>query len=265
MAMRSSTQRSLLLAFIASISLCGLVGIFCLATGQMGRLEERILATTATVGACSILAMAAAISWERRRWHPIGPLGVIAVACALIFTLVVIWTEYRYPTSRVFERSMGTAWVLAVSLTHISLVSLARIKRQWRIAQLATVVVVAFLAGQMLISIWGDFYDDAWSRIMGVFGILVGCGTIAVPILHRVSAIKTREAVSTVELKLTIVCPRCSTQQELGVGRSKCRQCALRFQIEIEEDVCAKCGYPLYKLESANCPECGEPVVQPAA
>ena len=37
-----------------------------------------------------------------------------------------------------------------------------------------------------------------------------------------------------------------------------------RFVIEIEENVCEKCGYPLYKLESAACPECGTAVYSSA-
>ena len=32
------------------------------------------------------------------------------------------------------------------------------------------------------------------------------------------------------------------------------------FRIEIEEAACATCGYPLYKLTSDRCPECGTPI-----
>lgn len=59
MALRTRTQRSLLLGFIASVSLCGLVGIYCLVIGQIGPFEEKILATTGIVSACATLGLAA--------------------------------------------------------------------------------------------------------------------------------------------------------------------------------------------------------------
>jgi hypothetical protein len=86
MSMRSQTQRTLLLSFIGSVASCGLVGIYCLLLGKIGSLEERILATTATVGGASILGLAAAVPWERRRWRPVGLLGVLGIsdACGTI-------------------------------------------------------------------------------------------------------------------------------------------------------------------------------------
>jgi hypothetical protein len=259
MAMRSTTQRSLLAGFIASISLCGLVGIYCLAVGGMGPTEGRILATTATVGGCSLLAMAAAVPWELRRWHPIGPLGLVGVLLALSLTLIGIWGEWRF-LGEDYYRAMGVSWVFAVGLPHVGLISLARVKRQWEILRLATVLAIALLACQISISILWRIDDEAWWRMIGIISILVACGTIATPILHRLSKLAEREAVQTVELAMTIICPRCDKRQEVGVGRSKCAGCGLRFSLEIEEDCCAKCGYPLYKLRSAVCPECGTPV-----
>ncbi len=62
------------------------------------------------------------------------------------------------------------------------------------------------------------------------------------------------------DMSLSLTCPRCSKTQQLGVGRSRCGGCGLRFLIDIEEEHCGKCGYALHKLESAVCPECGTPV-----
>ena len=66
------TRRLLLKCFIASIALCGAIGIYCLVRGNIGRFEEKILATTALVGATTILAMCGMASIEYRRWKIVG-------------------------------------------------------------------------------------------------------------------------------------------------------------------------------------------------
>lgn len=257
MALRTRTQRSLLLGFIASVSLCGLVGIYCLVIGQIGPFEEKILATTGIVSACSILGLTAAVPWERRRWHPIGPMAAIGVTAALIMSLTMVWLIHGFTEE--FGRALLVTWIVAVTLCHIGLMSLARLRTQWAIIQTVTVVCAILLAGELITMIVWDVSDDMLARIAGVLAILTACGTVSLPILHRISAMQAREAVRTVELQIALTCPRCSTAQSLPAGRSRCGRCGLKFAIEIEEDNCRKCGYPLYQIQSAVCPECGTP------
>jgi ribosomal protein L37E len=261
MAIRSKTQRSLLLGFIASICLCGVVGIYCLLQGKLGSFEGRVLLSTAAVGAGSILALASAVSWEQRRWHLLGAVAMVVVGVSTAITVTFIWLDFWH--SEWIWLPMAISWVCAVALPHLALLSLARLKSQWKVVRGICVGLIVLLACQIIASIlWGISSDD-WFRAMGVIAIGVTCGTISIPILHRVSRIQVREAVRTTELYLSITCPRCSKTQTLNVGHSKCAECGLKFQIEIEEENCAKCGYPLYKLESAACPECGTPILRP--
>ncbi len=264
MAMRSQTQRGLLFGFIGSILCCGLVGIYCLVIGQMGSFEARVLGTTAVVGAASILGLACAIPWERRRWHPIGPIGAAAVAVALILVLIAIWGEpwyWQWQWEEEFFKTMGIACVAGVALPHVALLSLARLRREYGWIRRMTVVTIAMLSCAIACAIIVEPDGDLWARAIGVLAIADICGTIAVPILHKVSAIRTREDVRTVELAVSLTCPRCQRVQELLVGRSKCAECGLKFRIEIEEENCPTCGYPLYRLESSVCPECGTSIV----
>ncbi|MBI5763922.1 MAG: hypothetical protein HZA51_10400 [Planctomycetes bacterium] len=254
-------QRKLLFAFIGSIVCCAVVGIYCLLVGGMGRTEERILGTTAAVGACSMLALAAAIPWERRRWHPIGPVSIMAIVAALGLTVYLIWFDtYPHFLDIRWERFAISAWVFACALPTVGLLSLARLRSNLQVVLGLTIVSIATLVLMLQVAIFCDYDVDNWMRGIGVFAILSACGTITVPILHRVSAIKTTESVQTTELSISMTCPRCSTTQVLAAGRSACSSCHLRFHIEIEEDNCVKCGYPLYQLKSAVCPECGTPI-----
>ena len=265
MAIRSQTQRSLLFAFIGSILLCGVVGIYCLLLGRWGGFERRVMLTTVLVAVAAILGLVSVIPWEQRRWHPIGPFASSAVLIALGLVLLAIWF-FRLTDQKLFVKPMLSSCILAVALPHLGVLSLARLRKQYELARLMTVVVIAVLAVQLIVTSWTDVLTNVvWYRAMGILGIVVVCGTIAVPVLHRVSGISAREAIETVELKLALTCPRCATSQTLSVGRSVCSSCGLKFVIEIEEEHCAVCGYSLYRLESAACPECGTPFARAGA
>lgn len=269
MALKSQTQRTLLFSFLASIAACGALGVYCLLLGNMGPLEARILGSTALVGAASILGLIGVMTWEQRRWHPMGMLGVIFAAIALLLSLTIIWASelgFRWlETNETLWKSLGIAWVLAVALPHISLLSFARLHARYLWIRRMTIIAIGLLASLVIYLILTNGYGgDLIARLIGIFAIADVCGTIAMPILHRVSAIRTREAVRSTDLELSLTCPRCETTQKLGVGRSTCRTCGLKFVIDIEEQLCPHCGYALYKLESANCPECGQVVLNSA-
>ena len=147
-------------------------------------------------------------------------------------------------------------------MPYIGLLSLARLKRQYGWVRRMTIVAIATSISYVIVVDPSWQAQRFWMRLIGIFSILSACGTIAVPIMHRVSAIRVREEVKTVELLLTMTCPRCDKLQQLPAGRSRCTQCGLKFRIDIEEEQCRKCGYPLYRLTSAACPECGTPIAE---
>ncbi len=264
MALRSQTQRTLLLSFIASISLCGLIGVYCLILGRLTSFTERILASTAVVGGASILGLAAVVPWERRRWHPIGPVAMACVAAAAVMLFLLIWLDDIW-RSEGFMKSLVIVCILAVAGPHAGLLAMARLRRSYEWARVGTAVLIAGLTGLLTLMIVAREFDDLTIRLAGILGIGVACGTITVPILHRVSAIAKEESIQTTALELSLTCPRCSTTQTLRAGRSQCAACGLRFRIEIEEEHCEGCGYVLYRLESAHCPECGRAVRRPPA
>ncbi len=270
MAMKSQTQRTLLFSFLASIAACGVLGVYCLLQGNLGPTEGRILGSTALVGATSILGLVGVMAWEQRRWHPLGMVGVLVAAAALLLSLMLIWSQDLGLTSlgrnEDFHKVIGISWVFSVALPHVCLLSYARLHASYLWIRRVTIIAIGLLAALVCHAIITEGGGgDMLFRLIGIFAIADVCGTIAMPILHRVSSIRTREAVRTSELQLTLTCPRCDTTQKLAVGRSACIKCSLRFAIEIEESLCEKCGYPLYRLESPNCPECGTPILMEAA
>jgi len=257
--MKSQTQNSLLFAFIGSIVLCGLIGLYCVVLGSFGSLEARILGTTGVIGAASILALASAIPWERKRWPPVGLLGMIAVFLALIQSIGAIWIG-DYPDSEFRVKALAISCVFAVALPHVGLLSLARLRRQYSWVRIGTIACITLLAGVLCLLIIAENGDDFVVRAIGALSILVVCGTISVPILHRVSGISAVAAIRSATREISLTCPRCGKPNQRPIGRSSCPDCNLVMNIEIDEEHCRKCGYVLYGAVSSACPECGEPI-----
>ncbi|MFO0838959.1 MAG: zinc ribbon domain-containing protein [Phycisphaerae bacterium] len=264
MAFSTRTQRSLLWGFISAMSACGLIGIYVLLLGHFGTLEARVLGSTAAVGGASILAMASAVSWESRRWAAFGLLGMVSTALALLFVLIMIWDVAPRAALETFGRITITACALAVSFSHVALLAMARLHRDFEWVRFATVGAIAVLAGLVLVVVWYQPIGDVWPRMIGIAAILDACGTVAVPVLHRLSRMRLRERTVTTQLQLQFTCPRCNRVQTQPAGASRC-ECGLRFRIEIEEEHCPRCGYSLYLAASGACPECGAAVVVPTA
>ncbi len=234
MVLEARRQRILLWSFIASIAICALTGIYCLLLGTWGELQERIVISSATIAATSILALAATIPWSRHVWHPIGPAGVVAAALALAVTLVAIWTESVEGDP--LSRATGVSWVLGLGVPVIGLLGLARLRPSFGAVRLATAIAVTLLGLQLIPTIIVEPEDvDWWWRIMGVVAILSASGIIAVPILHRLSGIPYGRDTTDLPDQLVMTCPRCGSEQKLPVGRSACSECRLRFHIEIEQ------------------------------
>lgn len=257
--MKSQTQKSLLFAFVASIAACGLIGIYCLLKGDIGDLEARVLGTTAAVGGASILALASAIPWERKRWQPIGPVGIAVVTITLVQMLCLIWLG-KYSDLEFLLKALGVSCTFSVAVPHIGLLSLARLQRQYEWVRVATIAAISLLAGIVSLLIITEAGEYAIVQVIGTLAILDVCGTITVPILHRVSAVNTVDAIHSATREVSLTCPRCAKPNKRLIGRSGCPHCGLIMNIEIEEEHCAKCGYVLYGTTSADCPECGAPI-----
>lgn len=266
MALHSRSQRSLLILFLVAIGTCGALGAIALLFGQGSDFLERILASTAAVAAASILALAAAVPTEARRWRPIGPVGLVLTSVTLGLWLFIIWADFRWYDHKWLMKLLIVLSALSVAVPHAGLLAMARLHRGYEWARRMTLIGITALVGLLISVVVFEIPEsDVWGRLMGALAIAATCGTIAVPIFHRMSRIRDRAAVEHIGLSVSLVCPRCGTSQAMRIGRSQCIQCRLHLAIAIEEEQCAQCGYPLFGLSGASCPECGAPIVAQAA
>jgi predicted RNA-binding Zn-ribbon protein involved in translation (DUF1610 family) len=257
---KASVKRGVLYGVIGAIAVAAVCGIWAIVSGTFGWVEARILLTCGLVASVSVLALGGAAACEARRWHPIGVAALVAVAIAAAMSLLMIWTTDAF--GETYFKATALAGLVAIGLSHVSMLALARLRRTHELARIVTVVMIAALVAVLswLILSDGAGAEGGLVQIVGVLAIVVGAGSITVPILHRVAGVhddQRREEIATAAREVSLNCPRCGRAQRVALGRSKCAGCGLAITVEIEEEHCPKCGYMTYGLPGNVCPECG--------
>mgnify|MGYP002382448913 CR=1 FL=1 len=123
-------------------------------------------------------------------------------------------------------------------------------------------LVTAFLVGSLIVDL---DWDVELGLLTGIAGIFSATGTLAVVVLHLISKVPVTagEEAGPTDRPVTaarvvkVVCPRCEKPREAALGRSACGGCGLAMTITVEEEHCPTCGYLVYGLRAATCPECG--------
>lgn len=93
--------------------------------------------------------------------------------------------------------------------------------------------------------------------------VVVLGGSIAQPVLIRLFAaeqVSTDRRMGDRHVGVRLRCPRCAAPAEIAANTAAaCPSCKLLLRVQFEEPRCA-CGFLIYRLEGANCPECGRAV-----
>nr|HMS42954.1 hypothetical protein [Pyrinomonadaceae bacterium] len=100
---------------------------------------------------------------------------------------VVIWSSSR--EGEYFVKTMMTATLLAVSCSHISLLSIAHLEKKFLWSRYAAHAAVWTLTAFLFYLIWfeKDFAGDWIPRFIGVLSIIIAALTIVTPLFHKLS------------------------------------------------------------------------------
>ena len=270
------SSRTALWAFLGVLAVTVLLGLaFILDLVQ----DERLLGTSGVVAAgCLATLVAAFVADQGRfvRWMHAGmALGWCGVAC----WVGMIWLAPALPWQQewVVARVAGGFCVPAAAIVFVGMTMFPRARgtgvlvARWSTASLA-VFWAAFgefsLAfPEVAESIVDSLVGSQWfARSVGASAVVIAAGTVAQPVLVRLgrSAEGAEGAIRGRRTPVACRCPRCGGDCALDANvDASCASCGLRIRVELEEPRCA-CGYLLFGLESAGCPECGAPVPESA-
>ena len=182
-----NVRQVFLYLLIGSVGLSAAIGILVIILGSFGTIEVRILMTTLTITATSILGLACGAYYETGRGRVLPMAGIALSVIAALMTLLIIWDVLD--DSKTFIKSSVTVLIAAVAASHLSLLMIARLDRRFSWSRVAAIVLISALAGLLVFLVWADpdNNQEQIARALGVLSILVGAVTIVTPIFHKLS------------------------------------------------------------------------------
>jgi hypothetical protein len=182
-----NVRQVFLYLLIGSIGLSAAVGIVVIILGSFGTIEVRILMTTLTVTATSILGLACGAYYETGRGRVLPMVGIALSVIAAIMTLLIVWDVLD--ESKTFIKSSVTVLIGAVAASHLSLLMIARLDRRFAWSRIAAIVLIGTLSGLLIFLVWADpdTNSELIARTLGVLSILVGAVTVMTPVFHKLS------------------------------------------------------------------------------
>ena len=268
---RVASSRPALLAFLAAIGLCVLLGLLFIADAVT---DERYLFTSGMVAAACLLTFVAALVADFGRFRAWMRVGMAVTWVAAGTWCFLLWAA---TTLRGFEpafRFAGAATIVAgwCAVAGVTLAPRSRgtavLAARWTTFALVTwwaaFGVFAIAAERVAQFVVEDMFGvDAFVRILGGSAVIAAAGFIAQPVLIKLGRVEAQSGEGALRGRRTRVafaCPRCGGACDLEANADACcPSCRLAIRVEFEEPRCA-CGYLLHGLETPGCPECGAPV-----
>ena len=233
--------------------------------------DTRLIASGATLAVGCLATLVAALVADHGRFPRAMRASTVVGWVGVAVWLFMIWFESAFDwRDREVIARIGGAFTLCAVWGIFSGVTLAPrssgsavVAVRWTVFGLSTFWAAfgEFALAQPDVAEWilDTLIGQQWSgRIIGASAVMVGAGSLAQPVMLRLSASKEGEgAIRGRRARVSLGCPRCGAACALETNTDgACPACKLSIRVEVDEPRCS-CGFLLYGLDSPACPECG--------
>jgi hypothetical protein len=220
--------------FFASVVINATLGIVALFVGEFGDVQGKILLTSLSISAASVLSLAMFPARERGLLGPVPTIGIGLSIIGFGLAVILAWGDFR---GDVLGRSAASFLTFAVSAGYVSLIALAVIQPRFKNIVRTVYVLVAVLAVMIVGAMWGEPEDKNILRVMGTLAIVLTAATITIPVLHRLNrqGFTNTARLSDTSKRRPLRCVSCgSTDVSTDDGSTyRCGACQTRFRAEI--------------------------------
>lgn len=175
-------RKGFLKLFLGFLGITALVAIISVISGELGRLQVKILITCFTISAASISGMACAAFIERRQFSWPGLLGIALAVLSAILVITGVWMESG---DEMYWKVTATIITLAIGTAHGFLLNLPDLDKMSHWVQTVSTGTISLLVLLILVVIWVEVETEWFYRFLTVVSILTGLVTLAIPILMK--------------------------------------------------------------------------------
>ncbi|HUS64830.1 MAG TPA: hypothetical protein VMZ28_09830 [Kofleriaceae bacterium] len=215
-------------ALLASIAISAVMGIWAILGGDFDDLQLKVLATSMSISAASVLGIAALSGWHLSGARALSRAGVGASLAALLMTVPAIWLEID--ADAWWQLTLSFVLV-AVGAAHGTLLAHTRLAPRFAWARPAATALAGLLGCLLLALLWevADDDDALTQQSIAVVSILLAAATLAVVVFHFMSRV---DAVERGGADICF-CPRCGKRMWQPAGEVRCSHCDARFRIDV--------------------------------
>lgn len=187
-------KKFFLYLLITSVGASALIGIGVILFGDFGEFETKVLLTTLTITVTSVLGLACGACLESGENRLIPIAGIAFAIVSAVLWIIVVW--HTGQPIEWFMKTVATVTLLAVTCSHLSLLSLAKLEKKFIWARYGVHAVDWLLSGFLLFLLWTEYKMDEQltGRLIGVMSILIASLTVVTPIFHKLSHNEPAEA-----------------------------------------------------------------------
>ncbi len=179
-------KKSFLRLLVGAIVLSAAIGIFIFLIGDFGETETKLLLTTLSVGVFSLAGLCCSSVYDRVNLQSFSKVGMVFSIVGFFLTFIAIW---EFVDMDYMGKPLAIFLVLAITTAHISLLQLI-IPRSDKVHLMmkSTLILISIVSLMIIAGLLLDFeIGNIYFRILGVFAILDVLGTIATPLVNRMS------------------------------------------------------------------------------
>ncbi len=182
-----AATRVALIALLAALALNALMGITIVLKGDFGDIEGKLLGTTFGLALFTVLAIPSTVQLGRGRFYVLSGFGISVSAIAFGLAVAAIWSDGAFED--VFlTKLMVSFGVMAFASNHAALLLLASATpKVIKVTLIATITMLVVIDAALITSAWVEDLPKELARPLTVFAILDVLGSMAVPMLSKLS------------------------------------------------------------------------------
>jgi hypothetical protein len=187
-------KRVFLSLFILALAAAAAMAVFVVLFGKWSELEVKVLLTTASIGAYSLIALGCSVIYHDKNWKWLSVLGILVCAVGLTFAILTNWQLIKPDLSDLFRvRIMfwSVAMAIAATALMVAINSRSTLVIFSKAATVCLIWITTVLANIAIRDVLGNRAAELLLiKFLTVSSILGLLGVVVTPILNKLPPVK---------------------------------------------------------------------------